>query len=188
MPTLSSWYSVRWNQRGARNVENANLSNCGCNLPQYRVAPEIEGFQSNFSLYFSREFEEQSLSSFVGSSRRPNLVDPLVLRVVIDHQFFHEAVHHLDMISLRDDRRYGRQSQACSATAARSSANEKELLTAKELHSARRLTELIKVRKKLHFNDNIHLATDPVHCIVNRQPSWQSRSWQEIQKNQTYQF
>ena len=45
------------------------------------------------------------------------------------------------------------------------------LETAEELHAARRLPELVEIREELDLEDDVDLAPDAVHGVVDRQPA-----------------
>ncbi len=52
----------------------------------------------------TRKLGEEDLSRFVWCSLGPNLINPLILWIIIDHKFFNKAVYRLDSVSVRNSR------------------------------------------------------------------------------------
>ena len=65
------------------------------------VGVHLEHLESDSTLHFARQSSEQFLSSFVGRSRRSNLVDPVIFRIVVDKQLFDKAAKLLQYVSIR---------------------------------------------------------------------------------------
>ena len=95
----------------------------------------------------STHLTEQELPSFVAGSRSSDLVNPLVLRVIVYHKLLHKPGDELRLVTLRN------------------------LVTTEELDSAGRLTELVEVGEELDLHDDVDLAPDAVHGVVDRQPA-----------------
>lgn len=81
-------------------------SGAGQDWPDDSVAAQFEHFEAGLAADLAAELREERLAHLVGGSWRADLVDPLVLGVVVDHQLFDEAVDCLYFEATRRCRRF----------------------------------------------------------------------------------
>ncbi len=73
-------------------------------IPDDGISTQLQCLKTNLPLDRSRKLHEERLSGLVGRPWGPDLVDPLVLGVIVDHQLLHEAVDAARVKSVRDAR------------------------------------------------------------------------------------
>lgn len=59
-----------------------------------RVASQADRFEADFTLHLPRELHERDLPRLVRSGSSADLVQPVVLRIVVDGKFFDEAANY----------------------------------------------------------------------------------------------
>lgn len=75
-------------------------------IAEHTVGVDLETLESDATLHLARQLGEELLARLVGRARRSDLVYPLVLRVVVDDELFHEAAEILQCVALRHFRAF----------------------------------------------------------------------------------